>query len=526
MRQRGASAWYEGDLYELLCLMMTGACLWLVGKQLNLFSVMSELAVGNGLGDVIMLGVCTSFGLYAAALRKSYKLRGAVTARDRAQSEADAVARHDALTGLPNRRFLMDLLQARLSDAERSKSVALLLIDLDRFKTVNDIHGHAAGDAVLCAVADRLRALMPSTGIAARLAGDEFAVVVDFGSDLDSVARLCHRVIVDLSRPVLWAESLLEVGATIGVATTSGETIDAEALLHAADVAIHDGKKDGRGSSRFFRQEMDQSLRARAQLEQELRRGIDSGQIEPFFQPLVALSDKQLIGFEVLARWRHPTRGLVVPDEFISVAEETGMIDDLCWSVLRQACLHARSWPAYLQLAINISPKQLQDRHLPERLLGILTETGFAPGRLEVEITETALVADLEAARSALKALRNLGIRIALDDFGTGYSSLLHLRELKFDKLKIDRSYITSVSQGDEGAKLVNAIVALATSLGMVTTAEGIETRDSLGWLAEQGCTYGQGYFFGRPMPRGAIDHLFDDRDTVSFASPVKGLAA
>jgi len=247
---------------------------------------------------------------------------------------------------------------------------------------------------------------------------------------------------------------------------------------------------------------MDEELRARARLEGELRTAIEQGAIEPFYQPVVALPDKKIVGVEVLARWRHPERGLVSPNEFIPVAEETGMISELSYNLIRRACIDARDWPGDLVLAVNIAPHQFQDAWLAERILAILTETGFPPGRLEVEITESALIQDLEATRATLTSLQRLGVRIALDDFGTGYSSLYHLRELKFDKLKIDRSYVDAITMSDERAKLVDAIIKLGSSLGLATTAEGIETDASVDWLSDQGCNFGQCYLFGRAMPK------------------------
>lgn len=509
---------HEGELYDLLCLLMIGGCVWLVGRELRLFDTIIAFAVRKGLTDLVMLCCFMSFGLCVAAVFRSNKLRNAVRARDIAQLEAASVARHDSMTGLANRRYFKELLDRRLSQGEQGNSTAVLLLDLDRFKPINDIHGHAAGDAVLCTVADRLRALLPTGSFAARLGGDEFAIVLDFEHDIEVVSRISAEIIAYLSRPIAWGTSQLEICGTIGISLKTGSEFDTDMLLHAADVAMYEGKKEGRGTYRFFRKEMDETLKARAKLEHELRIGIDSGQFEPFFQPLVSLVDKELTGFEILARWRHPTRGLLAPEHFISVAEETGMIGDLCWSLLRRACLDAQSWPPTLQLAVNISPHQLQDRRLPEHIMAILEETGFAPERLEVEITETALIADLEAARSALLALRKLGIRIALDDFGTGYSSLYHLSELKFDKLKIDRSYVSSLADGDERSKLVDAIITLGASLGMRTTAEGIETASSLKWLVGQGCTYGQGYFFGKPMSKAVVDVWVQDRSGISPA--------
>lgn len=503
-----SASWAEGELREVLCLMMIGACVWIAGTQLGIFKVLVELSADNRLSDLVMLMICMSFGLLAAAVRKSLKLRKVMLARDGAQARAESVARHDAMTGLANRRLFRETLDERLAKAGGVPPVAVLLIDLDRFKPVNDVHGHAAGDAVLCAIADRLRSLLPHGNTAARLGGDEFAVLFDYGTDAEGVARLAQQIIGSVAKPVLFGQSRLEVGATIGIALATVDTRTSETLLHAADVAMYQGKRDGRGNYRFFQLEMGNALKARARLEQELRVGIERGEIQPFYQPVVALPGRELIGFEVLARWQHPEHGLMNPVDFITLAEETGMIADLSWSLMRQACTDARAWPPHLQLAVNISPLQLQDRQMPERVLAILTETGFAPSRLEIEITETALVNDLEAARTALKSLQNLGVKIALDDFGTGYSSLYHLRELQFDKLKIDRSYVASIPLGSERAKLVDAIIALGSSLGLLTTAEGIETASSVEWLAEQGCTYGQGFLFGAPMTKAATDIL------------------
>jgi diguanylate cyclase (GGDEF)-like protein len=502
------NSWGEGELRELLCLMMIGSCIWIVGTQLGFFTVLIDATRTHQLQDLLMLSLCMSLGVVVAAIRKSFKLRKAMQDRDGAEAHAEAVARHDAMTGLANRRLFGETLAARIRVATGLPRVAMMLIDLDRFKPVNDVHGHAAGDAVLCVIADRLRALAPPQSLVARLGGDEFALLLDTDSDPEALARLAQGIIASLSQPIAWTQSRLEIGATIGIATATEESRTAEALLHAADVAMYQGKRDGRGTYRFFHLDMGQALKARARLEGELRVGIEQGEIEPFYQPVVSLPGRDLIGFEVLARWNHPRLGVLTPADFISLAEETGLIADLTWSLMRRACRDARLWPAHLQLAINISPLQLRDPHLPEQILGILTETGFAPGRLEIEITETALVNDLEAARTALKSLQSFGVRIALDDFGTGYSSLYHLRELQFDKLKIDRSYVESMRLSSERAKLVDAIIALGSSLGLLTTAEGIESGTSVDWLAGQGCTYGQGYLFGRPMDKATTDGL------------------
>ncbi|GJD30752.1 putative signaling protein [Methylobacterium adhaesivum] len=501
------TSWGEGELREALCLMMIGVCAWIAGTQLGLFGVFLTFTTFHHLNDLLMLGVCMSFGLMVASVRKSLTLRRVMIARDAARDRAELAARHDALTGLANRRLFKETLDERLSRAE-PPTIAVLLIDLDRFKSVNDVYGHAAGDAVLFAAAERMRALNPPGGMTARLGGDEFAVMFDYGSDSDAVPRFTQQLIASLSKPVDWDRSRIEIGATVGIALATANHSDSVSLLHAADVAMYKGKRDGRGTFRFFQEEMGHAIKLRARMEAELRLGIGRGEIEPFYQPVVQLPSRELIGFEVLARWRHPERGLLGPMEFIGLAEETGLIAELSWAVMRKACTDARSWPSHLQLAINISPLQLQDRLLPERILAILTETGFAPGRLEIEITETALVNDLEAARVALKSLQNFGVRIALDDFGTGYSSLYHLRELQFDKLKIDRSYVASIPLGEDRAKLVDAIIALGSSLGLATTAEGIENSSSVDWLADQGCAYGQGFLFGKPVNKETTDGL------------------
>ncbi|WP_336488932.1 putative bifunctional diguanylate cyclase/phosphodiesterase [Methylobacterium nigriterrae] len=508
MADKRRGSWGEGELYDALCLLMIGACCWIIGVQFQAFGAFNSFVLAHDLSDQLMLGFFMGLAMFAFSLRKSLQLRRAMRERDATAARAEAIARHDALTGLANRRLFLEAVEARRGEAGPIPSAAVLLVDLDRFKPVNDLYGHAAGNAVLCTVADRLEALLPPRGVAARLGGDEFAMLVSLEGGSDALARLAQAVMASIASPILWKGNELKVGATIGIAVVAREDADAEVVLHAADLAMYQGKKDGRGTFRVFRSAMDVELKARAQLEGALRTAIASGEIEPFYQPVVSLPGRDLIGVEVLARWRHPTRGLLAPAQFIPIAEETGLIADLSYRLLRQACLDARDWPTNLQIAINIAPQQFQDPWLSERILAILTETGLPPNRLEVEITETALVQDLEAARTTLTSLQNLGVRIALDDFGTGYSSLYHLRELKFDKLKIDRSYVDTITMSDERAKLVDAIIKLSASLGLVTTAEGIETDASLDWLAGQGCDFGQGYLFGAPMPKDEIDSL------------------
>ncbi len=499
--------WRKGELYETICLLLIGAGIWFVGITLGSFDVLHEVVQTYRLGDFMILGACMGVAICGASVRKSILMRHLMLERDAAAAHAEAVARHDGLTGLANRRRFLEEVE-RVRRQSPSDLSAVLLIDLDRFKPVNDLYGHAAGNAVLCAVAERLTALLPQGGVAARLGGDEFALLVPLTHGSEGLTRLAQGVIAAIAAPIEWSQNELKVGATVGVAAATADYADADAILHAADLAMYQGKKEGRGTYRFFRSAMDEELRARARLEGELRTAIEQGAIEPFYQPVVALPDKKIVGVEVLARWRHPERGLVSPNEFIPVAEETGMISELSYNLIRRACIDARDWPGDLVLAVNIAPHQFQDAWLAERILAILTETGFPPGRLEVEITESALIQDLEATRATLTSLQRLGVRIALDDFGTGYSSLYHLRELKFDKLKIDRSYVDAITMSDERAKLVDAIIKLGSSLGLATTAEGIETDASVDWLSDQGCNFGQGYLFGRAMPKFEMDGI------------------
>jgi diguanylate cyclase (GGDEF)-like protein len=521
MPSETSTAWGRGELYETLCLLVIGVGIWFVGGTLGTFDRLNDLVAAYHLDDLLMLAACMGVALCGASIRKSILLRRLMLERDAAAAQAEAIARHDGLTGLANRRRFIDAVERAHASAGSSPSSAVLLIDLDRFKPVNDLYGHAAGNAVLCAVAERLQQLVPPGGMAARLGGDEFAMLVPLMDESEGLTRLAQSVIASVAEPVAWNQNDLKVGATVGVAVVSPDHADADAVLHAADLAMYQGKKDGRGNFRYFRSAMDAELRARARLETELRTAIETGAIEPYYQPVVSLPGRDIVGVEVLARWRHPTWGLVGPAEFIPVAEETGMIADLSYSLIRRACLDARSWPSHLILAVNIAPHQFQDAWLSQRILAILTETGFPPQRLEVEITESALIQDLEATRATLLSLRELGVRIALDDFGTGYSSLYHLRELKFDKLKIDRSYVDAITMSDERAKLVDAIIKLGTSLGLSTTAEGIETDASLDWLSDQGCHFGQGYLFGHAMPKAEMDDVLAAAEPAVPATPL-----
>jgi diguanylate cyclase (GGDEF)-like protein len=440
------------------------------------------------------------FRASAVALEKAHE------ATRIAQEQADALARHDALTGLPNRRVFAAELQIALGKAEHGQSAHwILLIDLDRFKPVNDLLGHSVGDLVLCEVSRRLEDLIGAGDTVARLGGDEFAIIAQAPSDpharVESAKRLAGKVLSAVRKPIIAGESRIEVGASIGIASCPADGTDAEVLFRAADLAMYRAKQDGRGTFRFFEQKMDEDLQKQAALEADLRQALNDGMIRPFYQPLMSIEQEHICGFEVLARWEHPEHGFVPPAIFIPLAEQLGLVTDLTSCILRQACRDARSWDKDVRLAVNIWPEQLQDPILPTRILGILSEENFPPSRLEIEITESALMGDIEMAKSVVTTLQALGITVALDDFGTGYSSLYHLRELKFDKLKIDRSFVHSMRENQESAKIVDAILGLAKSLGVPAVAEGIEDAEDLRRLAERGCDYAQGYFFSKAVP-------------------------
>ncbi|MDO3529538.1 EAL domain-containing protein [Ralstonia pseudosolanacearum] len=418
--------------------------------------------------------------------------------------EVQRLARHDPLTGLYNRRVLAAELEAAIAESRVTGCPYLvLIIDLDRFKPVNDLRGHRVGDIVLCEIAERLKDALRRSDTVSRLGGDEFAVIAkaDRGSYAESAINLAGRLLAEIRKPVMIDGNRIEIGASIGIASCPSDGSDAEGLLRSADIAMYRAKREARGSFRFFEQRMDEELREQRELEVDVRAAINNGLVLPHYQPLIDIRNNHLYGFEILARWQDPVRGAVPPDIFIPVAEQLGLIPRLTSSLLRHACSDAVRWSNdKIRLSINISTSQLKDIRLPDQLLAILDAESFPPPRLEIEITETALVGDIETAKAVLSALRVAGITVALDDFGTGYSSLYHLRELKFDKVKIDKSFVQSMQSNNESDKIVEAMIGLAKCLGMPAVAEGIEDRASLDHLIFKGCDFGQGFYFGKAM--------------------------
>lgn len=442
----------------------------------------------------------------------AFSLRGRARLR-RALDHTAAVARTDALTELPNRRRFYEDLEATLVEEGRGDR-ALLLIDLDRFKAVNDAYGHPAGDQLLRLVAGRLNNTVRAVGdLVARLGGDEFAVVIKCSGDRSSTASdpaiVAERIVANLQDLFTLDDGeLVQIGASIGIALAQPGDVDLGGLIHRADVALYQAKGGGRGCFRFFTDGMDADVRARALLERDLRQAIAEDVIEPHFQPLVAIDTGQLIGVEMLARWSHPTRGSVPPAEFIPIAEDLGLIGALTQRLMVRACQTAARWPDHVMLACNISPLQLRDPTLPAMIRTTLADTGLPACRLELEVTESALVGDLALARELLDQLKALGIRLALDDFGTGYSSLRHLQSLPFDKIKIDQSFVGTMVADRESGKIVSAMIGLGQSLGLKTVAEGVETEETAALLRGLGCDVGQGWLFGRPAPADGIDAM------------------
>jgi diguanylate cyclase (GGDEF)-like protein len=412
------------------------------------------------------------------------------------------IAHHDILTGLPNRLALGPALEGILRSADRqSTSCAVLCLDVDRFKLVNDLYGHQAGDDVLKRFASRVEALTRPVDLVARISGDEFVVAMAPSADPDAANILAARLVAALAEPIIREDQHISVGASIGIALYPQDGSTPGELLRNADMALYQAKRDGRGTHRFFEPTMNERLRTRQNLEQDLRRGIEASEFKLYYQPLLQTESQRVIGYEALIRWDHPTRGLVPPMEFIPIAEESGMIVPLGRWVLETACQEASLWPDDLQVSVNVSPVQFQQPDLGDMVVEILARTGFPPHRLELEMTESVLIQHAEQALATLEKLRDYGVRLSLDDFGTGYSSLSYLRRYPFNKIKIDRSFIQALGDGSGAGVLARAIVALGHSLGMEVTAEGVETVEQYRFLEQEACNQVQGYLFGKPVP-------------------------
>ena len=443
-----------------------------------------------------------------------------ITERARSDDRIAHLAHYDALTDLPNRVLFREQLDGGLRTIATGKQLAVLYIDIDEFKRINDSLGHSVGDELLKAVAGRLRGCLTATDFVARLGGDEFAVIqtaVERPADtMDLIARIYRAI----REPYECVGHLLTTDASIGIALAPQDSSDLDQLLKNADLAMYEAKADGRRTYRFFEPGMEARVTALRTLELDLRQAIAGGGFEIHYQPLVNLADNRVTGCEALLRWRHPERGMISPAEFMPVAEETGLIDALGEWVLGTACAEAASWPEGIKVAVNVSPVQFRSQAFALKVAVALAASGLPAHRLELEITEAVLIRDDEAALATLHQLRKLGVRIALDDFGTGYSSLSYLQRFPFDKIKIDRCFIKDVAEFDGSASIVQAVVNIAAARHMTTTAEGVETKLQLDMLRKLGCTEMQGYLFSPALPAADIKHLL-----LSRRDPVAGAA-
>jgi diguanylate cyclase (GGDEF)-like protein len=415
------------------------------------------------------------------------------------QSRTEHLASYDALSNLLNRRVFMEMLRTQLSQA---KPAVVMMIDLDHFKAINDAHGHTAGDAVLIEVAGRLEKIaLQYTGSAVRLGGDEFCLLFNEEKQESELCQIANAVIASLSDPVLKVIEPIQLGATVGISRSWIDAQDASTLLHFADIAMYKGKYSGRSTYHFYDPEFERARRVQYDLDTALKHAIEKEEIVPFFQPIVALPSQEVVGFEVLARWLKPDGSTGMPMDFIPMLERLGLIPAMTRSLVKQACAAAREWDNQMHLSLNVTAAMITDELFPDRLLEQLRQEQFPFNRFEVEITEEALVGNLEAAQRNLSRLHAHGITVALDDFGTGYSGLYHLTRLSIDKIKIDRSFFES-GQTDH-LPMVEAILGMARSLKMKVTAEGIEDAHLPhlpSWLASNGCHFAQGYLYGRPQ--------------------------
>ena len=431
-----------------------------------------------------------------------------ITEEVEAQARANHLALHDSLTGLPNRVLFRERLDLAFEgNRHDTRSVSVLCLDLDHFKDVNDTLGHATGDLLLIQVAERLRVCVRPNDTVARLGGDEFAIIQSGVDGPDEAAALSLRIIDIIERPFLIDGQEIHIGVSIGAALPDEASNVPDKLLKCADIALYRAKQTGRGTVRFFESTMDMELQARKSLEYELRHALERGEFTLNYQPLIDLKQQRVTAVEALLRWNHPERGMISPAVFIPMAEKCGLIAPISEWVLRTACTEALQW-ADLRVAVNLSPVHFRSRELIETVRDTLKNTGLSADRLELEITESVLIKDTEAALDILNALKQIGVNIAMDDFGTGYSSLAYLNSFPFDKLKIDRSFITSLEDQEKSRAIVRSVLSLGESLGMTITAEGVETVKQVEFLMREGCQQIQGYFFGRPMPARRIDRL------------------
>lgn len=484
-------------LYAVALIMFIG-----IGGQVGSDTLHLFMGHSKGADQAMVTALILNIALILLIWRRTVSLKDEVDIYKKAEVRAQHLAVTDPLTNLYNRRAVKEKTVELSSRASRrGKTIGFLMVDLDGFKKVNDLFGHDSGDHLLREVADRMRDIAPPSSILSRLGGDEFGICVVFEPEYpETIDRLAEDLIEALAKPVTIDGTSHNITASIGISRPDLDCDSIDMLIRRADIALYAAKKNGKNGYNWFEGGMEIELRTRNSLEADIRNAIPNDEFVPYFEQQVDLATGKLVGFEMLARWVSPIRGLIPPDEFIPVAEETGMIGDLSMSIIRKALIEAKDWDPSLTISVNISPVQLRDPWLAQKIVKLLVETGYPANRLEVEITESSLFKNLSLAQSIVGSLKNQNIKIALDDFGTGYSSLSHLRALPFDRIKIDRSFISNMNDDSESEAIVNAIAGLGASLSVPITAEGIEDDSVIQRLSGLGCTKGQGYFYGKPL--------------------------
>ena len=506
---RGRSFMYGFVMFAAIAMFVA------IGGQVGTQMVRQFVGNSQGADQAMVTALLLNIALILLIWRRTSALSDEVDVYRQAEVRAQHLAITDPLTNLFNRRAIKEKtaeLSARA--ARRGKSIAFMMVDLDGFKKINDLYGHDSGDMLLREVADRMRDVVPPSSIIARLGGDEFGICVVFEPEYpETIDRIAEDLVEALARPVSIADAEQTVTASVGIARPEFDCDSIDMLIRRADIALYAAKKNGRNGFSWFENGMEIELRSRNSLEGDIRAAIANDEFVPYFEQQIDLATGELTGFEMLARWVSPVRGLIPPDDFIPVAEETGMIGDLSMSIIRKAMIEAKTWDPKLTVSVNISPVQLKDPWLAQKIVKLLVETGFPANRLEVEITESSLFKNLSLAQSIVGSLKNQGILIALDDFGTGYSSLAHLRALPFDRIKIDRSFVSSMLDNAESAAIVSAIAGLGASLDVPITAEGIEDEAIIEKLAALGCSKGQGWHFGQPMTIEQVRNLLAQKD-------------
>jgi diguanylate cyclase (GGDEF)-like protein len=473
------------------------------------------LGSAPGADQAMVSALLLNIALILLIWRRTSSLSNEVDEYRQAEVRAKHLAVTDPLTNLFNRRAIKEKTNELSTRASRrGKSIAFLMIDLDGFKKINDLYGHDSGDQLLREVADRMRDTAPPSSVLARLGGDEFGICMVYEPEFpETVDRVAEDLIEILARPIPIGDIDHSITASIGIARPETDSDSIDIMMRRADIALYAAKKNGRNGFCWFENGMEVELRTRNSLEADIRAAIPNDEFVPYFEQQIDLQTGELAGFEMLARWISPTRGLIPPDDFIPVAEETGMIGDLSLAIIRKAMIEAKNWDPKLTISVNISPVQLKDPWLAQKIVKLLVETGFPANRLEVEITESSLFKNLSLAQSIVGSLKNQGIQISLDDFGTGYSSLAHLRALPFDRIKIDRSFVATMEDNSESAAIVSAIIGLGASLGVPITAEGIESEALVKKLAEMGCAKGQGWLFSKPLSIDQVNKLLAEKN-------------